>query len=135
VPPADVDAALVARVADVVRSVPGFACRFDRCAWFDEDVLWLAPERAQPFRDLTSAVCAVFPVHPPYGGAHPDLTPHLTIGQRSSEADLAQLRKIEQSVTARLPVSAYVDEVHLIAGTAALGSWRTLHVLGLAPGR
>ena len=131
VDPASVDAALVERLAEAVRSVPAFECWFRRTSWFDQDVLWLAPEPDEPFRALTQAVWRAFPDHPPYGGEYDDLSPHLTVGQRLHDGDLAELTSIEPLVSSRLPVSSYVDRVHLLAGSSEPGGWRTLHVLEL----
>src|SRR3989442_1054852 len=43
-------------------------------------VLWLAPEPAEPFVALTSALAARYPEHPPYEGEHDVVIPHLTVG-------------------------------------------------------
>jgi len=51
--------------------------------------MWLDPEPALPFRDLTNAVWRMFPQHPPYGGAHPDLIPHLTLAERRHSKPVA----------------------------------------------
>jgi 2'-5' RNA ligase len=123
----------VRRLGAAVGSVPAFACSFDRCGWFDQDVLWLAPTPDEPFRELTMAVWRAFPDHPPYAGAFDDLAPHLTVGQ-CADGDLQaldELRATESVVAEQLPVTAYVDRVHLIAGSAEPDSWRTLHELRL----
>jgi 2'-5' RNA ligase len=73
---------LITTLAAVVRSVTAFDCRFVRTRWFDQDVLWLEPEPAQPFRQLTAAVWRPFPQHPPYAGAYDDVIPHLTIAEQ-----------------------------------------------------
>jgi hypothetical protein len=129
------DDAGVRRLADVVRMVPAFACAFRRTAWFGQDVLWLAPDPDEPFRALTTAVWQAFPDHPPYGGAYADLAPHLTVGQRPDGHDVSELAAVEPPVSAQLPVSTYVDRVHLLAGVPAPGGWRVLQELALgAPG-
>jgi hypothetical protein len=68
VEPAKVDDDLIATLASALGPVTAFDCRFTRTQWFGQDVLWLDPEPAQPFRDLTAAVWGTFPHHPPYGG-------------------------------------------------------------------
>jgi 2'-5' RNA ligase len=73
---------LITTLAAVVRSVRAFDVCFGRTRWFGQDVLWLDPEPAQPFRELTAAVWRAFPQHPPYGGAYADVIPHLTIAER-----------------------------------------------------
>jgi 2'-5' RNA ligase len=134
VEPAALDDEAVRRLGDAVGGVSAFSCSFDRCEWFDRDVLWLAPVPAQPFRDLTWAVWRAFPDLAPYGGAHADLEPHLTVGRRpdgDEPAALEQLRSVEAAVAPRLPVPAYVDRVQLLAGSPEPGSWRALLELPL----
>jgi 2'-5' RNA ligase len=58
-------------------------------------VLWLAPEPSEPFVALTNAVADRYPEHPPYGGEHDEVIPHLTVGHREEvplELD-AELRR------------------------------------------
>ncbi len=77
------------------------------------------------------AVWQAFPQYPPYGGAHPDVVPHLTIAVKET-ADLADLQSVEQAVQAHLPVVARIARVLLIAGARADNSWRVIQELSLA---
>lgn len=134
VPPADVDDHVLARLAAAVGSVPAFDCEFPRTEWFGEDVLWLAPEPDEPFRELTRAVVAAFPAHRPYGGLYDDVIPHLTVGElRLGSAD--ELAAAERAVHAHLPFRARVDRAVLLAGRPEPGSWRPVAEfrLGSAP--
>lgn len=79
--PTEVDDQVIARLAAVFAAAAPFDCTFDRCGWFGDDVLWLAPDRDQEFRDLTEQVVEQFPHYLPYGGAHDDVVPHLTVGE------------------------------------------------------
>jgi 2'-5' RNA ligase len=126
VEPSQVDERVVATLGAAIEPVGAFDCRFARTAWFGEDVLWLDPEPAQPFRDLTARVWRAFPQHPPYRGAYPDVVPHLTVAQRGP-ATLIALRAAERALEPGLPVAARIDQVLLIAGTDAPDSWRILH--------
>jgi hypothetical protein len=45
--------------------VDSFSFNLARTGWFDQDVLWLAPDAADQFTALTDAVCAAFPQYPP----------------------------------------------------------------------
>jgi 2'-5' RNA ligase len=132
VDPSAVDEHVLARVAETVIPVHAFDCSFARSRWFGQDVLWLDPDPAQPFRALTAAVSTAFPQHRPYGGAHDDVVPHLTVAQRRM-ADLAAVKAAEQAVRPDLPVTTRIDRVLLIAGTEAPNSWRVLHKFTLAP--
>jgi len=123
----------VGRLAAAVADVPAFDCVFRRVDWFRDDVVWLAPEPDGPFRELTTAVWREFPDHPPYGGQFDDVIPHLTVGH----TDLAAMRAAAASVEPGLPVRHRVDRVWVMAGTDALGSWRTVAEVSLrapAPG-
>ena len=44
-----------------------------------EEMVWLVPHDQRPFLDLTDAVATLWPDHPPYGGIHDTLIPHLTL--------------------------------------------------------
>jgi 2'-5' RNA ligase len=127
------DPDVLAEVAAAVGTVRAFDCGFRRTRWFADDVLWLDPDPAQPFRDLTAAVWRAFPDHPPYAGAHDTVVPHLTVGDRRL-GDHAALEEAERSVGRSLPVHTHVDRVLLVAGAAAPASWRLLHEFVLGPG-
>ncbi len=51
---------------------------------FPANVVYLAPDPAEPFVALTEALAAAFPDCPPYGGAFDEPVPHLTIGHTRS---------------------------------------------------
>jgi len=131
VPPDAVDARVIDALAAAVATVPAFDVTFDRTAWFDDRVLWLAPAPAGPFRDLTRAVWAGFPAHPPYGGAHDDVIPHLTVGH---DVPVDALRAAAAAIAPRLPVRARVTRAWLLRGSAEPGSWQRVVDLPLAAG-
>ena len=126
VEPARVDDQLIATLAAALGQVAAFDCRFARTRWFGRDVLWLDPEPAGWFRDLTASVWAAFPDHAPYGGAHDEVIPHLTIGE-SRLGSLSVVQEAERDVQTGLPLSTRIETVLLIAGTQAPSSWRVLH--------
>ena len=133
VPPSAITPSVVEALAGAVASVSAFGCEFGDTAWFGEDVLWLAPRPSAPFLALTRAVGAAFPGYLPYGGAHPDPVPHLTVGERPA-GGVAELRAAEAAVRPRLPVRAQVSRVWLMAGSLSPGSWRTLAEFPLGTG-
>jgi 2'-5' RNA ligase len=120
VPPAEVDQEVLQRVSAVVRAVPTFGYAFSRTAWFDDAVLWLAPDDPRPFRELTERITAAFPQHLPFEGQFPDVVPHLTVGHRHPRALLAAA---ERAVAPRLPVRGRAGEVVLLAQTESGGRW------------
>jgi 2'-5' RNA ligase len=121
---------VITTLGAVVRSVRAFNCWFVRTRWFGQDVLWLDPEPAQPFRQLTAAVWQAFPRHPPYGGAYDDMVPHLTIAEQRL-ADLPTLLAVERAVQSGLPLAARIESLLLIAGTRTSNSWRVVSELCL----
>jgi hypothetical protein len=68
---------------------------------------------------MTEALVSAFPEHPPYGGAHLQIVPHLTVATRLGRERLAA---IEAEVAAALPITARPSEAWLMeyAGQA----WR-----------
>ena len=71
-------------------------------------VVYLAPEPAERFVLLTRALWERFPDWPPYGGAHPTITPHLTVAWQ------AELDEAEADVAPRLPLRARAQEAVLL---------------------
>lgn len=68
-----------------------FPYRLAQVALFAENVVYLAPEPAQTFRELTLDAEAAFPGYPHYGGKFA-ITPHMTVGPiRSPDMEQALL--------------------------------------------
>ena len=122
-PPERIDADVLAAVGTAVASVARFTADFTRVRWFGDRVVWLAPTPAEPFRTLTAAVCRLFPQVTPYGGAHPEVIPHLTIGHDAPRTALAEAA---DAVSRRLPLRSAVEAVQLIAGGPHPGGWQTM---------
>ena len=80
IPADDVHDGVLDRIAGAVADVPAFPYRFSRTAWFDDRVVWLAPDDDTPFRALTDRIWRAFPAYPPFEGVFADVVPHLTIG-------------------------------------------------------
>jgi len=101
-PSDQIDPGMLERLSRLATSVQPFDFRLVRTSWFGDQVLWLAPEDASPFRSLTDAMVAAFPGCLPYGGAFAEVVPHLTVGE---SADQAQLRAAEADLRPNLPVT------------------------------
>jgi 2'-5' RNA ligase len=97
---------------------------------FPPEVLYLAPEPDQPFRDLTSAISEQYPDRPPYGGKFTDVIPHLTVAQVQNEDDLDRIAE-DFAVAARgmLPIAASAVGVAFMDNRA--GSWQIRDVYAL----
>ena len=79
-PASALDHAVRDRLAAIAATVAPFEVGFRRVARFP-DAIYLAPEPAMPFRDLTSAIVAMWPEHPAYAGRYDEIVPHLTIAE------------------------------------------------------
>lgn len=126
-PIARVTTAVLNRVQEALRAIEVFDCRLERTDWFDDQVLWLAPDPDGPFRQLMQALWAAFPECPPYGGAIDDVVPHLTVGDRTGGGDLRPLRQAETVIKQDLPIRFSVVSVHLMSGHREPNSWTTLY--------
>lgn len=120
--PDAIDDEVLSRLARVLRTVPAFELTLARVDWFGDDVVWLAPEPAQPFHDLTTGVSREFPDHPPYGGTIDDPVPHLTVGDG---APLGDLQAAAEAVTRFLPIRSAVTGAEVICGSRETSSWQT----------
>ena len=72
-------------------------------------VLYLAPEPAEPFRELTAAVHERWQDHPPYGDQFERVIPHVTVIQGSEPPEAE--RELEQATA----IEAEANEVWLMA--------------------
>lgn len=111
VPVVDIDGARD-RIAAALAPIAPFEYALTSTAWFGSDVLWLAPDDDVPFRTLIGSVERAFPALRPYGGAHAQTVPHLTIGDGRA---LADLQETERAIQARLPIHGRVERLTLLA--------------------
>ena len=126
VPAAELRAEHLARVADVITSVPAFDVRLREVRRWDpgggapEGVIWLDPQPSAPFVALTEALGRAFPDYQPYGGLHDTIIPHLTI----ASDDRRQLASVQVAAARELPLRRRVSAAILIV-EGADGRWRT----------
>jgi 2'-5' RNA ligase len=97
---------------------------------FPAEVLYLAPEPAEPFRQLTLSVWNLFPETPPYGGRWPEIIPHLSVAKVTNETQLTAIAgdfaKLSQG---KLPIRAVASGVALMQKRS--GHWSIATVFGL----
>lgn len=82
-------------------------------------LVYLVPEPAGPFADLTTAIWQRFGEYPPYGGAHADVRPHLTLADSSTEP----LDGIASEAARRLPFDRHVGALEVLAQEGGV-RWR-----------
>ena len=123
VAPDRLDDAAVATLRRLMTTTASFPFQLTRTAWFGDTTLWLAPEPAAPFKQLTDLVVEAFPGYPPYARQFAEVVPHLTIGD---ETGLELLLEAERHVRQHLPINA---------GTFITGSGRSSTCCSAAVGR
>lgn len=117
------------RLADIVARERAFPFTLGHIGRWPE-VVYLVPEPDEPFRRLVEALIAAFPDYPPYGGAHAEVVPHVTIAQDPRQEYLAAA---EHALPAMLPVRDVAREALLI-GHPPARPWQTHLHLPLAAG-
>jgi len=119
VPAPELDHATFATIADVAATLDPFAYRFTEPGWFDDAVLFLAPDDPAPFVRLIEALLDAFPDYPRYGGRFEQIHPHLTIGRGD---DRTALRAAEATVRTAGPVVGTATHLTLMAEDRS-GRW------------
>lgn len=118
------------RIEEIISAEPTFPFRLTSVhRW--PNVVYLAPDPAEPFHRLTSALAEAFPQYPPYEGAHENVVPHLTVAQDVPEDYFAAA---EHALPAMLPIRDVAREAWLIGHTPDQ-PWHTLWRLPLGSGR
>lgn len=117
VSPAQVGASPVEALGAVFRGFEPWGTAFWEPARFP-DTLVLLPKPDEPFRELTQALVARWPEHPPYEGAYADPTPHLTVAHGVSEETFD---RVQRELAAVLPFRAQVKEARLVIGSNESG--------------
>jgi 2'-5' RNA ligase len=119
VPPAEITPGVVHELVGLIGRIAPFDFVLARTARFP-NVVYLAPEPAQPFSRLTKAVCERWPGFPPYGGEFDEVVPHLTVVERGDGDDIGILDAVERDIVRGVPIQARAGEVWLMQGN---GRW------------
>ena len=108
----ELTAGVLGELERVVAHVDRFEVTFRSVARLDgvPPTLYLVPEPAEPFAELTRALVGAFPAYPPYGGRYEEIVPHLTV----ATADPETLAEVAAEVGASLPLAAPVVEAWLM---------------------
>jgi 2'-5' RNA ligase len=114
-----VDAEAIVEIERICAAFAPFTATFGEVRRFGSSVVWLQPEPAKAFAELTELVLAAFPDCAPYAGKHPTQTPHLSVGSRLSRPVADALAA---EVVPLLPVSDRIDGLSLMFETGH--GWR-----------
>ena len=111
---------LLADVRAFFAEQPSFEFELTRVADWPR-VVYAVPEPDTALRDCMQALFARFPQWPPYGGIHPDVVPHATLGE---EVDGPSVRpEIERRLDSHLP-RRYFAETATLLEEFELNRWR-----------
>jgi hypothetical protein len=100
---------------------------------FGRDSIYLAPDPAEPFRQMILAIWRDFPDRPPYGGKHPDIVPHLSVAQTADKTVHANLaERFESAARRNLPIAATAHQVALMDNVTR--RWRVRRLFRLGAG-
>lgn len=125
------DDGLDSKLMTLFASVSPFPYSIQRIARL-ANLLYLAPEPAEPFHRLIDLVAGRFPESLPYGGLHRQVIPHLTVAESEDEEVLASVEaELGPLLEPRFPIACRADDVWLIDNSG--GSWqhRVVFPLGL----
>ncbi len=125
-PPSEIGPDVVGELNEVLGRFEPWDLRLVGPARFDPGVLYLEPDPAEPFLELTRVVMERFPGLLPYGGqiALDDLVPHLTVADCQPTGlceDDDVLDRAEREIAGALPLDATASQVWLMSGN---GSWK-----------
>jgi len=127
-PPARIDADVLARVHAALAAVPAFAFELAEVARFPATA-YLAPRPAAPFVALTEALARAFPDYPPFGGQFDTVIPHLTIAHGDAAEAECAAAELASILHRHGPIASRCDAVTLLENSS--GSWRPMHVFAL----
>jgi 2'-5' RNA ligase len=119
--PNQVTQEVVIDLSGVFAEFQAFDFQLSRIGWFGAEVLYLAPDPAAPFLEITDTVLGRHPEYPPYGGEHAEVVPHLTVGHREHGA----LDEASRAIAPVLPIHARATEVWLLGTQRGIG-WQML---------
>jgi hypothetical protein len=86
-------------------------------------MLYLPPEPKSVFVAMTRAMVKAFPDHLPYGGAHNDILPHLTVAIPDNPDELPKISTDFNAISSgKMPFASRVTEVTLMDNSS--GGWK-----------
>ena len=116
VPAEQVDDELLEELGALFGRFEPFGFTLPRLARFPT-TLYLDPEPAGPFRELTRAVAERWPEHQPYEGEFDEIVPHLTAAHGEEEL----LDAAAADIAPKLPLVARASEVTLLVEVERFG--------------
>jgi 2'-5' RNA ligase len=114
-PPDEVDEAVLDNLRHCFTRFAPIQFSLSSIRRFSVEVLYLAPEPDEPFRQLTSAIWDRYPETPPYGGKWSNIVPHLSVAWLADEQQLDGITNdFVEAAQEKLPIRATASEVALM---------------------
>jgi hypothetical protein len=110
--PDTLDAAVLSTLRATLSTIAPFSFSLRHTAWFEQGVLYLAPDPAAPFSALTWRLSRLFNILP-FEGRFPEPIPHLTVAH---DGPKDALMEIATTIAAQLPIDAVAREAWLMIG-------------------
>ena len=112
--PSETTAAVHDHLLAAASSTPSFTIAFSETGWFEDRILYLRPEPADPILELIARLREVFPMVAPYWNHYGAITPHMTVADANLAGGPDRLREIESSLVPRLPLTVMINEIALM---------------------
>jgi len=130
--PNEIDAVVLDTLRGCFFIFPPFEFSLRTINQFFGETLYLAPEPADPFRELTLGIWGCYPETPPYRGRYSTVIPHLTVADRLlGEHELAEVaREFEKASHGRLPIESEAAEVAMMDSRSGRWEINTTFKLG-----
>ena len=122
-----ISAAVLERARAAVTATHRFAFTLARVSRFP-GALYLAPEPAAPFIELTKRLVRQFPEFPPYGGQYEGIVPHLTV----AHGGRLEHSRVETDLLISLSAGVACSCSELVLIENASGRWQQMHAFPLS---
>ncbi len=109
---------VIEALARLLGSTGKFDYTLDHLDWFDDRVLYVAPEPEERFIALTEMLVQKWPRCLPYGGTFTRIVPHLTVGKTPCETPLEEAAA---EIASELPIHTRAEEVWLMTAELPAG--------------
>jgi 2'-5' RNA ligase len=110
-----------AEVSAFFASVEPIEFELSEIGWFDDRVVFVAPDDPAPFVALTERLIAEWTECIPYGGRHGGKhVPHLTLGIEGTPEEMSSLAEAARQL---LPMKCVADQAWLMIGTSHPARW------------
>lgn len=107
-----IDERAIDKIKSFFSNIKRFEFSLERIgAW--PDVIYLEPEPRDKFIELTEGIVKIFPENLPFNGKFKKINPHLTIGNKLQDLELAKI-EISQNITSKLPIKTLTTEAWLM---------------------